>query len=50
MVSEIDKVVWPSYKDTSAMTIVVSIMLLFAGVALGLMDMMSNYVVGLMVK
>ena len=50
VVSEIDKVVWPSYKDTSAMTIVVSIMLLFAGVALGLMDMMSNYVVGLMVK
>lgn len=50
VVSEIDKVVWPSYKATSAMTVVVSVMLLFAGLALGLMDLMSNYVVKWLVQ
>lgn len=45
VVSEISKVVWPSPKDTTAMTIVVCIMLIISGLALGLMDVISNVVV-----
>lgn len=39
---EIKRVVWPSRKDTTAMTIVVCIMLLISGVALGLLDVVSG--------
>ena len=42
VVSEIRRVVWPSRKDTTAMTVVVCIMLIISGVALGLLDVMSG--------
>jgi preprotein translocase subunit SecE len=45
VVSELKKVVWPSRKDTTAMTIVVCIMVLISGLVLGFFDFISNYVV-----
>lgn len=42
VVTEISRVVWPSPKDTTAMTIVVCVMLVIAGFSLGLMDLLSN--------
>lgn len=41
VVSEIKKVVWPSRKDTVAMTIVVCVMVIISGVILGLFDTIS---------
>lgn len=49
VVVEIRKVVWPSRKDTTAMTIVVCVMVLISGVAFGVFDIVSSYVVNLMV-
>src|SRR4051812_31691598 len=43
--AEIRKVVWPSRKDTTAMTIVVCIMLIISGAVLGLMDVVSGSVI-----
>tara|TARA_B100001248_G_C27399644_1_gene469061 strand:- start:13633 stop:14028 length:396 start_codon:yes stop_codon:yes gene_type:complete len=45
VVSEIKKVVWPSHKDTAAMTVVVSIMLIVSGLVLGLFDFLSQEIV-----
>jgi preprotein translocase subunit SecE len=42
VVAEIKKVVWPSRKDTSNMTIVVCIMLLISGLVLGVLDFASG--------
>lgn len=42
VVSELRKVVWPSYEDTVRMTVVTCIMLIFSGAALGLLDVMSG--------
>ncbi|MDX9730987.1 MAG: preprotein translocase subunit SecE [Bdellovibrionales bacterium] len=42
VVSELRKVVWPSREDTTRMTIVVCIMLLISGAALGLLDVFSG--------
>lgn len=42
VVSELRKIVWPSAKDTRAMTIVVCIMLLISGAFLGLLDVVSG--------
>ena len=42
VVSEIRRIVWPSRRDTMAMTVVVCIMLLISGVALGLLDVLSG--------
>lgn len=50
VVTEISRVVWPSHKDTTAMTIVVCIMLLVAGFSLGIMDFLSNFVVSALVR
>lgn len=50
VVTEIKKVVWPSRKDTTAMTIVVSIMLLISGFILGFFDLISNELVKLMLR
>lgn len=50
VVTEISRVVWPSSKDTTAMTIVVCVMLVIAGFALGLMDLLSNFVVSYLVR
>lgn len=45
VVSELKKVVWPNRKDTTAMTIVVCIMVVISGLVLGFFDTISNYVV-----
>ena len=45
VVAEIRKVVWPSRKDTVAMTIVVCIMLLVAGFIVGGFDIVSAYAI-----
>lgn len=50
VVTEVRKVVFPSRKDTTGMTIVVSIMLIFSGVALGLFDYLSNWAVKMLIK
>lgn len=42
VVSELRKIVWPSRKDTTSMTVVVCIMLLISGIVLGLMDIVSS--------
>jgi preprotein translocase subunit SecE len=42
VVVEIKRVVWPSRKDTAAMTIVVCVMLVISGIALGLLDVLSG--------
>lgn len=45
VVNELKKVVWPSRPETSAMTVVVCIMLIISGVLLGAFDMASSYIV-----
>lgn len=42
VVTEIRRIVWPSRRDTVASTVVVCIMLLIAGMALGLLDVLSG--------
>ena len=42
VVSEIDKVVWPTKKDTFSMTAVVCVILLVSGVVLGLFDLSAG--------
>jgi preprotein translocase subunit SecE len=50
VVVEIGKVVWPSRKETVAMTIVVCVMLLISGMFLGLFDFISSFVINLFLK
>ena len=45
VVSEIRKVVWPSRRDTMAMTAVVCVMVVISGIFLGLLDVASGSVV-----
>ena len=45
VITEVKKVVWPSRKDTFAMTIVVCVMVITAGIFLGLVDYLSLYLV-----
>ena len=45
VVTELSRVVWPSRKDTTAMTVVVCIMVLISGAAFGILDMVSGAVV-----
>ncbi len=45
VVSEIRKVVWPSRKDTTAMTILVCLMVLISGVFLGVIDLFQTRIV-----
>ena len=42
---ELRRIVWPSRKDTTAMTVVVCVMLIISGVFLGLLDMVSGSIV-----
>lgn len=44
VVLEVDKVVWPTKKDTLSMTIVVCIILMISGVILGLFDLTAGTV------
>lgn len=45
VVTEVSKVVWPSRKDTTAMTIVCCVMCVMAGIAFGLMDFFSSQLI-----
>lgn len=50
VISEVKKVVWPSRKDTTAMTIVVCIMVLISSVIISSFDMISGYVVNTLMR
>ena len=45
VITEIKKVVWPSRPETTAMTVVVCVMLMISGLLLGVFDMFSSYIV-----
>lgn len=46
VVTEIRKIVWPTRKDVTAMTIVCIVMLFIAGIILGLFDFLSRSLIG----
>ena len=50
VVVEIRKIVWPSRKDTTAMTIVVVVMVMISSVIIVSFDFVSGYVINLLVK
>ncbi len=50
VVTELKKIVWPSRRDTVAMTIVVCIMVVVAGFMLSAFDGVSGYLVGQLSK
>ncbi len=50
VVTEIRKVVWPSQKDTTAMAIVVVIMVIISGAVISLFDFVSGVVVNSIIK
>jgi preprotein translocase subunit SecE len=50
VVSEIRRVVWPSRKDTTSMTIMVCVMLIVSGIVFGVLDMASGVVVNWLLK
>ncbi len=45
VVSELLRIVWPSRKDTTAMTIVVCVMLVICGFIIGGFDIISSYAI-----
>lgn len=45
VVTEISRVVWPSRKDTVAMTLVVCVMVLLSGIFFGLLDVSSGAII-----
>ena len=49
-VVEIRKVVWPSRKDTVAMTIVCCVMVVFAGLGLGVFDFFASQLIKIFVN
>lgn len=48
--TEMRKIVWPSNKDTTAMTIVVCIMVIISSVIVSIFDFLSTYVVNAFLK
>lgn len=50
VVTEVRKVVWPSRKDVTAMTIVVCIMVLISSVIVTSFDFMSGYMINMLTK
>lgn len=48
-VTEVRKVVWPSRKDTIAMTIVCCVMVVLAGISLGVYDLLCSQMIKLFV-
>jgi preprotein translocase subunit SecE len=50
VVVEVSKVVWPSQKDTTAMTIVVCFFMILTGVILGLFDFFSSQVIQFIIE
>lgn len=50
VVSEIRKVVWPSRKDVTAMTIVVIIFVILASIVIAAFDMLSSQILNVLLK
>lgn len=50
VISEIRKVVWPSRKDTTAMTVVVCIMVLISSAIVTSFDFVSGYVINVLMR
>jgi preprotein translocase subunit SecE len=50
VVTELLKVVWPSRKDTMAMTVVVAVMLLISSLILGFFDFLSTNIVKMLLN
>lgn len=50
VVTEVRKVVWPSRKDTIAMTIVCCVMVVVAGIGLGLYDLLASQLIKVFVN
>ena len=50
VVAEIRKIVWPSQKDTTAMTIVCCVMVVIAGIGFGLFDYLSSQLMKVLVN
>jgi len=50
VITELLKVVWPSKKDTSAMTVVVCVMLVISCVIIGFFDFMSSNLVKMIIN
>jgi preprotein translocase subunit SecE len=49
-VTEVRKVVWPSRKDTTAMTIVCCVMVVAAGIGFGIFDFMASQLIKVFVN
>lgn len=49
-ISEVRKVVWPSKKDTWAMTIVCCVMVVFAGIGFGIFDFAASQLIKIFVN
>jgi preprotein translocase subunit SecE len=47
---EVRKVVWPSRKDTTAMTVVVIIMVLISSLIISSFDLISGYVINILMR
>lgn len=50
VISEIRKIVWPSQKDVTAMTIVCCVMVVVAGIGFGLFDYLSSQLIKVFVN
>ncbi len=50
VITEVSKVVWPSRKDTTAMTIVCCVMCVVAGIGFGLFDLFATRLIKLFVN
>jgi preprotein translocase subunit SecE len=50
VVAEVKKVVWPSRKDTTAMTIVVCVMVLISSFIISAFDMTSGYIINIIMR
>ena len=50
VVAEVKKVVWPSRKDTTAMTIVVCVMVLISSLIISAFDLVSGYVINSLMR
>jgi preprotein translocase subunit SecE len=50
VILEIKKVIWPSRKDTVAMSIVVVVMVIISGLIVSSFDFISGYLINFMMK
>ena len=49
VIVEVSKVVWPSRRDTTSMTIVVCFLMILSGILLGIFDFFSGQVIQLII-